>query len=86
MSEMSLQSNLNVIMIIESNIRALVFIEFIKLVAQKEIKCLTILAFYLFSLTSFINSIKHEHSCKILYLYNCDKYWAHMFELMDKKK
>ena len=35
-------------------------IEFIKLVAS--------LAFYLFSPTRLINSIKHEHSCKILYI------------------
>ena len=26
------------------------------------------LAFYVFSPTCFINSIKHEHSCKILYI------------------
>ena len=28
------------------------------------------LAFYLFSPTRLINSLKHEHSCKILYLLN----------------
>ena len=33
------------------------------------------LAFYLFSPTCLINSIKHEHSCKILYL-NCLSDWA----------
>ena len=32
------------------------------------IKCSASLAFYLFSSTHLINSIKHEHSCKILYL------------------
>ena len=30
-------------------------------------KCSTSLAFYLFSPTCLIKSIKHEHSCKILY-------------------
>ena len=43
-------------------------IEFIKLNAKKEIKCSASLTFYLFSPTRLINSIKHEHSCKILYL------------------
>ena len=32
-------------------------------------KCSASLAFYLFSPTRLINSIKHEHSCKILYLH-----------------
>ena len=32
------------------------------------IKCWTSLTFYLFFATCLINSIKHEHSCKILYL------------------
>ena len=27
---------------------------------------------FLFSQTRSINSIKHEHSCKILYLYDCE--------------
>ena len=36
---------------------------------QKEIKCSASLAFYLFSPTHLVNSIKHEHSCKILYEY-----------------
>ena len=35
---------------------------------EKEIKCSASLAFYLFSPTRLINSIKHEHSCKILYV------------------
>ena len=34
----------------------------------KVIKCSTSLAFYLFFPTCLINSINHEHSCKILYL------------------
>ena len=34
---------------------------------EKEIKWSAILAFYLFSSTHLMNSIKHEHSCKILY-------------------
>ena len=37
---------------------------------EKEIKCSASLAFYLFSSTRLINSIKHEHSCKILYIFN----------------
>ena len=40
-------------------------LEFIKLVAKKVIKCLASLTFYHFSPTHLINSIKHEHSCKI---------------------
>ena len=35
-----------------------------------EIKCSANLAFYLFSPTSLINTIKHEHPCKILYLFD----------------
>ena len=31
---------------------------------EKEIKCSASLAFYIFSPTRLINSIKHEHSCK----------------------
>ena len=38
------------------------------LVCEKGIKCSTSIAFYLFSPTRLINSIKYEHSCKILYL------------------
>ena len=37
---------------------------------EKKIKCSASLAFYLFSSTRLINSIKHEHSCKILYQHN----------------
>ena len=37
---------------------------------RKRDKCSTSLAFYLFSPTRLINSIKHEHSCKILYCYS----------------
>ena len=33
----------------------------------KKIKCSASLAFYPFSPTRLINSIKHEHSCKIFY-------------------
>ena len=43
-------------------------IEFIKIVAKKAIKCSASLTFYRFSPTRLINSIKHKHSCKILYL------------------
>ena len=43
-------------------------IEFIKLVAKKEIKSSASLAFCLFSSTRLTNSIKHEHSCKLLYI------------------
>ena len=35
---------------------------------EKEIKCSASLAFYHFSPTRLINSINHEHSCKILYV------------------
>ena len=37
---------------------------------KKRKKCSASLAFYLFSPTCLINSIKHEPSCKILYLVN----------------
>ena len=37
---------------------------------EKEIKCSASLAFYLFNPTRLINSIKHEHSFKILYSFN----------------
>ena len=43
-------------------------IEFIKLVAKKAIKCSVSLTFYSFSSTCLCNSIKHEHSYKILYV------------------
>ena len=36
---------------------------------EKEMKCSASLAFYLFSPTRLINSIKLEHSCKILYVF-----------------
>ena len=55
--------------ILESKICAPVLLNLLKLVAKKEIKCSASLTFYLFSPTCLINSIKHEHSCKILYLY-----------------
>ena len=35
---------------------------------EKEIKWSKSLAFYLFSQTRLLNSIKHEHLCKILYV------------------
>ena len=63
---MRFQSNLNVI--IESNIRALVLLNLLNSL-RKKIKCSAILSFYLLSQTRLINSIKHEHSCKILYAY-----------------
>ena len=37
---------------------------------KKAIKCSTSLAFYHFSSTRLISSVKHEHSCYILYLYS----------------
>ena len=40
------------------------------------IKCSTCLAFYLFSSTRLINSIKHERLCKILYI--CNKGSTHL--------
>ena len=51
----------------ESNIRALVLLNLLNLPS---------LAFYLFSPTHVINSIKHEHSCKILYI--CTKRSTHV--------
>ena len=44
------------------------FIEFIKRVGGKEIKCEACRAFYLFIATSFINSIIQERECKILFI------------------
>ena len=52
---------LNVLSSVESVIGAPVLLNFFKLVAKS-------LAFYLFSPTRLINLIKHEHSCKILYV------------------
>ena len=37
---------------------------------MKKIKCSASLTFDLFSPTLLINSIKNEHSCKVLYLIN----------------
>ena len=54
---------------IESNIRAPVLLNLLNSL-QKEIKCSASLAFYLFSPTRLINSVKHEHSCKVLYVIN----------------
>ena len=56
--------NFNVMWWIESNIRAPVLLNLLNSL-QKVIKCLASLPFYHFSRTSYINSIKHEHSCKI---------------------
>ena len=44
-------------------------IKFIKLTLRKRKKCSTSLAFYLVFQTRLINSIKHEHSCKIHYIF-----------------
>ena len=52
---------------IESNVFAPVLLNVLNSL-QKEIKCSTSLAFDLFSPTELINSIKHEHLCKILCL------------------
>ena len=43
-------------------------IKFFKLVRKKRNKMLSSLPFYRFSLTRFINSIKHDCLCKILFL------------------
>ena len=56
----------NVMRLIESNICAP---EFIKLITKKD-KCSASLAFYLFPPPRLVKSIKHEHSCKILYISN----------------
>ena len=42
-------------------------IDFIKLVANREVKCSANLPFYLYSSTCLINSIRHKHSYKILF-------------------
>ena len=39
-------------------------------IPPKMKKLNTSLAIYCFSSTDFINSLKHEHSCKILYVFN----------------
>ena len=44
------------------------------------------LAFYLFSSTCLINPIKHEHSCKILYLFHIHAFGPFRIELADKEK
>ena len=44
--------------------------ELIKLVAKKQEKCLASLKLYLFSPTHLTNSMKHDHSFKILYIIN----------------
>ena len=54
-----------------SYIRALVLLNLLNSLRKRD-KMLGKLAFYLFSPTRLINSIKHEHSCKIFYL--CDRY------------
>ena len=45
------------------------------------IKCSTGLAFYHFSPSRLINSIKHEHSCKILYFI----YLLQLARLVDRE-
>ena len=56
-----------ILLYVEYNIRAPVLLN--KTRCEIEIICSASLAFYLFSPTRLINSIKHEHSCKILYLF-----------------
>ena len=89
--EMNLQSNLNVIWSIESNIRAIVLLNILnslrkrdKMLGKPRILSLfpnlfnkfsASLAFFLFFPTCLINSIKHEHSCKILYLQSQSLSW-----------
>ena len=45
---------------------------------EKEIKCSASLTFYFCFPTHLINSIKHEHSCKILYIQNSEGAESHM--------
>ena len=52
---------------IESNIHAPVLLNLSNLL-RKRVKCEACREFYLFFATSLINSIEHEHSCKILYV------------------
>ena len=64
---MLLLSNYNAMWLIESNIRAPVLLNLFNSL-QKVIECLASLPFYPFTPTRLINSIKQEHTCKILYV------------------
>ena len=65
---MIFQSNFNGIWWIEFNIRALVLLNLLNSLRKRDKKCSTSLAFYLISPTRVIYSIKHKHSCKILFI------------------
>ena len=60
--------NFKVMWYVESNIWAPVLLNLLNLL-RKVIKCSASLAFYHFSPTRLINLIKHEHSLKILYVF-----------------
>ena len=55
-------------------------IEFIKLVTKKRDKTLGKTSILSLSLTRLINSVKHEHSCKILYI--CNKRSTHSCKIL----
>ena len=57
-------------MMIESRIRAPVLLNLLNSL-RKRGKMLDKPSIYLVSITRLINSIKHEHSCNILYLCSC---------------
>ena len=65
-------------MIKYSSISALVLLKLLSSLRKKDkMKCSASLAFYRFSLTRLINSIKHEHSCKIFYIAPLDtSFWT----------
>ena len=46
------------------------------------IKCSASLAFYHFSPTGLINSIKHDHSLKILYVYTLQQNYKHLNKIV----
>ena len=64
--------------------RALVLLNLLNALQKKIIKCSTSLAFYLFSQTCLIKSTKHEHSCKVLFLFFF-VYFAKLIIVLVKK-
>ena len=55
---------------IDSNIRGPILLSLLNSL-EKAMKCLASLTNYRLSPTHLINSVKHEHSSKILYYYKC---------------
>ena len=69
MAEIRFQSNLKVNMIKESNIHAHALLDLLNLLRKKD-KMLGKPGILSLFPTRLINSIKHEHSCKILYIFS----------------